>query len=135
MSGWNPKAWARSFSARISPYRNRTFGPFGRFHAYDDDKSSNTMTRLASSVLQARVRFEPIAPAPPVTRTVLRRKVSEKSSISLSRPNLVLHPIHGALNPFLGRDLRVVFQIPNRLRAVHRFHPRRERLRVFVGDQ
>src|SRR5213594_966520 len=93
------------------------------------------MIRFTSKVAREFTRFVPIEPAPPVTNTVLRRKVSERSSMLLRRTILALHPLDGSWDAFLGGNLWVMLQIPDRLRAVHRFGLRGEGLRVLVGDK
>src|SRR3989442_3402613 len=90
---------------------------------------------FTSKEARAFTRFVPMEPAPPVTSTVLRWKVSERSSMLLRRPVLALHPLDGSWDAFLGGDSWVVLQIPDRLRAVHRFGLRGEGLRVLVGDE
>src|SRR5213592_1950493 len=106
-----------------------------RFHSCEDERLSRTKIRFTSNSDKASARLEPMAPAPPVTRTVLRRKASEGSSISNRRPILAPHPVDGPSNSFLGRDLRVVFQVPDRFRTVHRLRLRSERLCFLVCDQ
>src|SRR2546428_1259142 len=93
------------------------------------------MIRFTSKVAREFTRFVPIEPAPPVTSTVLRRKVSERSSMLLRRTVSALHPLDGSWDAFLGGNPWVVLQIPDRLRAVHRFGLRGEGLRVPVGDE
>src|SRR2546427_1411449 len=90
---------------------------------------------FTSKEARAFTKFVPIEPAPPVTSTVLRWKVSERSSMLFRRAVLALHPLHGPSDPFLGGNPWIVLQIPNRLRAVHRFGLRGEGLRVLVGDE
>src|SRR2546425_1841778 len=93
------------------------------------------MIRFTSKAAREFTRFVPIEPAPPVTNTVLRWKVSERSSMLLRRTVLALHPLDGSWDAFLGGNLWIVLQIPDRLRAVHRFGLRGEGLRVLVGDK
>src|SRR2546422_9670136 len=93
------------------------------------------MIRFMSKVAMEFTRFVPIEPAPPVTSTVLRWKASERSSMLLRHTVLALHPLDGSWDAFLGRNPWVVLQIPDRLRAVHRFGLRGEGLRVLVGDE
>src|SRR3989454_1905760 len=93
------------------------------------------MIRFTSNAASEFPRFVPIEPAPPVTSTVLWWKASEMSSMSLRRTVLALHPLDGSWDAFLGGDSWVVLQIPDRLRAVHRFGLRGEGLRVLVGDE
>src|SRR2546425_87051 len=90
---------------------------------------------FTSKAARAFTRFVPMEPAPPVTSTVLRWKVSENSSMLLRHVVLAFHPLHGLLNAFLGGNLWVMLQIPDRLRAVHWFGRRGERFRVFVCDE
>src|SRR5436309_12806780 len=97
----------------MSPLTNSIFGSLRRFHSCEDDRLSRTKMRFTSNSDKAIARLEPMAPAPPVTRTVLRRKASEGSSISNRRPVLAPHPVDGPSNPLLGRDLRDVLQIPD----------------------
>src|SRR2546428_10659597 len=104
------------------------------FHSWAEERLSKTTMRFTSNVASAFTRFVPMEPAPPVTSTVLRRKVSERSLTSLRRTILALHPFHGSSDAFLRGDLRVVLKIPDCLRAVHRFYLRGEGLRVLVGD-
>src|SRR3989454_7383323 len=104
------------------------------FHSWAEERLSKRPMRLAPNVPSAVTRFVPMEPAPPVTSTVLRRKVSERSLTSLRRTILALHPFHGSSDAFLRGDLRVVLKIPDCLRAVHRFYLRGEGLRVLVGD-
>src|SRR5256712_13226046 len=104
------------------------------FHSWAEERLSKTTMRFTSNVASAFTRFVPMEPAPPVTSTVLRRKVSERSLTSLRRTILALHPFHGSSDPFLRGDLRVVLKILDCLRAVHRFYLRVEGLRVLVGD-
>src|SRR5438093_13070498 len=119
----------------MSPLTNWIFGSRRRFHSCDDDRLSRTKMRFTSNSDKASARLEPMAPAPPVTRTVLRRNASEGSSISNRHFVLAPHPLHGPSNPLLGRNLRVVLQVPDRFRTVHRLRPGRKGLRVFVCDQ
>src|SRR2546428_9977392 len=93
------------------------------------------MIRFTSKAASEFTRFVPIEPAPPVTSTVLWWKASEMSSMSLRRTVLALHPLDGSWDAFLGGNLWVMLQIPDRLRAVHRFGLRGEGLRVLVGDK
>src|SRR3989442_10244623 len=93
------------------------------------------MIRFTSKVAREFTKFVPIEPAPPVTNTVLRRKVSERSSMLLRRTILALHPLDGSWDAFLGGNLWVMLQIPDRPRAVHRFGLRGEGLSVLVGDK
>src|SRR5437016_63901 len=90
--------------------------------------------RLTSNTRKAFTRLEPIAPAPPVTRTVFFRNASKTSSISLPFPVQGPHPVHRPSNAFLGSHLWVMLQIPDRLRAVDGLGLGREGLSVLVGD-
>src|SRR3989442_9135257 len=105
------------------------------FHSYADERLSKTTMRFTSNEARAFTKFVPMEPAPPVTRTILRWKVSESSSTLLRRTVLALHPLHGLSDSFLRGNLWIVLQIPDRLRAIHRFGLRGERLRVLVGDE
>src|SRR2546428_604691 len=91
--------------------------------------------RFTSDALKACARLEPIAPAPPVTRTVLPRKASEGSPMSNCHPVFAPHPVHGPSDANLGRDLRVVLQIPDRFGTVNRLRLRSEGLCVLVNNQ
>lgn len=59
-------------SSRMSPSTNRIPGSEGTFQRTPEDRSSRMMTCAPSSA-RARVRLEPMAPAPPVTRMILSR--------------------------------------------------------------
>src|SRR2546428_6866815 len=119
----------------MSPLRNRIFGSLGTFHSYEDERLSRTKIRFTSNFVKAWARLEPMAPAPPVTRMLLRRKASEGSSTSNRHPVLAPHPFHRPSNPLLRRDFRVVLQVPDRFGTVHRLRFRGERLSILVGDQ
>src|SRR5437667_1609038 len=106
-----------------------------RFHSCEDERLSRTKIRFTSNSDKASARLEPMAPAPPVTRTVLRRKASEGSSISNRHPVLAPHPVDSPSNPLLGRDLRVVLQVPDRFGTVDRLRPGGKGLSVLVCDQ
>src|SRR2546427_8122315 len=93
------------------------------------------MIRFTSKVAREFTRFVPIEPAPPVTSTVLRWNVSERSSMLLPRTVLALHPLHGSSDTFLRGNSWFVLQIPDRLRAVHRFGLRGKELRVLVRNE
>src|SRR5947208_12840610 len=99
------------------------------------DRLSRMVFPLKSKHARALTKFVPMEPAPPVTRTVLRRKVSDTSPMSGHPGVQVFHPLHGASNALLRIDLWVVLQIFDRLGAIHRFCLGREGLRVFVGDE
>src|SRR5437879_13510213 len=90
---------------------------------------------FGSKAARACTRFVPMDPAPPVTRTVLRWKVSEKSCMLLPRSVLALHPLHGPSNAFLRGNPWVVLQLPDRLGAVHRLGHGGEGLRLLEGDE
>src|SRR5436309_8571152 len=104
-----------------------------RFHSCEDERLSRTKIRFTSNSDKASARLEPMAPAPPVTRMVLRRKASEGSSISNHHPVMAPHPLHSPSNPLLRRDLRVVLQIPDRFGTVYRLRLRGERFSILVG--
>src|SRR3989442_6528323 len=105
------------------------------FHSYADERLSKTTMRFTSNEARAFTKFMPMELAPPVTRTILRWKVSESSSMLLPRSVLALHPLHGSSDAFLRGDVWVVLQISDRPRAVHRFGLRGEGLRLLVGDE
>src|SRR2546422_2192742 len=105
------------------------------FHSQADDRLSRTTIRFTSKDARAFTRFVPMDPAPPVTKTVFRWKVSERSSMLGCHPVLLLHPLDGPPDAFLRGDLWVVLEIPDRLRAIHGFRLRGEGLRVLVGDE
>src|SRR2546425_11212742 len=90
---------------------------------------------FTSKEARAFTRFVPMEPAPPVTSTVLRWKVSERSSMLLRHIVLAFHPLHGSSDAFLGGNPWVVLQIPHRLRTVHRFGLRGKGLRILVGNE
>src|SRR5206468_2946872 len=91
--------------------------------------------RFTSKDARALTRFVPIEPAPPVTRMVLRRKVSERSPMSLRHIVPASHPLHRPADTLFRSDLRVVLQITDRLGTIHRLRLRRKGLRVLVRDE
>src|SRR3989442_4503832 len=102
------------------------------FHSQADDRLSRTTIRFTTKDARAFTRFVPMDPAPPVTSTVLRWKVAERSSMLLRRTILALHPVHSLLDAFLRGNPRIVFQITDRLGGVHRLCLRSEGLCVLV---
>src|SRR5438094_4508151 len=91
--------------------------------------------RLTSKDERAFTRFVPMAPAPPVTKTVLRRKVSMGSSMSIGHVVFLPHPFYRPPDALFRSNLRIVLKVANRFGAVHGFILGSKRLRVFVGDQ
>ena len=64
-----PKKTCFSFSSSSTlPWTNDTLGRTGRFQRLAEERSSMTTTSLAPASARAATRFDPIAPAPPVTR-------------------------------------------------------------------
>src|SRR5438309_8296215 len=90
---------------------------------------------FTSKDARASTKFVPIEPAPPVTKIVLRRKASDKSSMSRHQTVQIFHPLHGPADALLRGDLRVVLQILDRLGAIHQFCLGRKGLCVLVGDE
>src|SRR2546428_1743636 len=105
------------------------------FHSYADERLSKTTMRFTSKAAKALTRFVPMEPAPPVTKIVLRRKVSERSGMLLRQTIPALHPLDGSSDAFLRGNPWIVLQISDRLRAVHRFGLRSKGLSVLVGDE
>src|SRR3989442_3253353 len=103
------------------------------FHSYADERLSKTTMRFTSNEARAFTKFMPMEPAPPVTRTILRWKVSESSSMLLPRSVLALHPLHGSSDAFLRGDVWVVLQISDLTRAVHGFGRRLDAILLLAG--
>ena len=70
MSGFSKKIRLSLTSSRMSPSTNITFGRLGTFQRAEAQRLSSTNTRLQIGD-SARVRLLPMAPAPPVMKTVL----------------------------------------------------------------
>ena len=74
----------RFSSFKISPWMNWIFGPCGMFQGYEEDRLSGIMIFFVSISFSAHTRLPPIAPAPPVTRTVVSLNDSFKSSMGIT---------------------------------------------------
>src|SRR5438132_950165 len=111
------------------------------FHSYEAERSSSTMTVRAPSSAMARVRFDPIAPAPPVTRTLLSAKKRLYASMSLYQPSRLWHvvdlagPRHVTVHALTNIDLRVMAEVATRPREVHNLGSGREALLAAVPHE
>src|SRR2546425_11761381 len=86
-------------------------------------------------LLRAATRFVPMAPAPPVTRTDLPARACDSPGTSLCNFIHLTHPIDGASNAFLRRNLRIMLEVACGFRAFDMLDSRGEGLGIFVGHQ